>query len=289
MWATIIDSFWQIMYETGQGIARWASAHIPTILTIIIGTYLLRKFGGNVLMQVIRRTVRPDLFPTKSDREKRIKTLQSLIDATLRVGSMIIALLLIADNLNIRMSSLLASAGIVGVAVGFGAQSLIKDFVSGLFIITENQYRVGDVVDLNETSGTVEAITIRTTILRDDDGYIHHVPNGSITSTTNKTMDYSRVNLHLLVRVDSDIDKLEHIINHTGEELLSDAKFGKMIHEPPRFMRIRTVTGNGIDVLITGKTAPSKQWAVRGEYYRRLLKNLKNSGIELATTPTTIL
>src|SRR5690606_12957323 len=149
----------------------------------------------------------------------------------------------------------------------------IKDFVSGVFIIVENQYRVGDIIQINDIDGVVEAITIRTTVLRDLDGNLHHVPNGSIVVTTNKTMDYGRINEDIVVGFDTDIEQLEHIINHTGAQLAAVAEFKDDIMDPPHFARVTGFSERGMTVKILGKTTPGEQWRVKGELYKRLKKS----------------
>ena len=289
MWDDLLKNITDITYDLSTKAGRWLAIHGLTIAAILFGTYLIRRFGTNLILQAVRRTLREDLFPTKSDREKRVNTLKSLTSTSMKMISWVLAILLIADNLSIKTSSLLASAGVLGLALGFGAQSLIKDFVSGFFIIIENQYRVGDVVKLNDVSGTVEAITIRTTIIRDIDGHVHHIPNGSITSTTNKTMDFGQINLDLLVDHGTDIDTLEKIINATGNELCeSNPKYLKSITQPPHFLNVKEITTNGIIVKIAGKTTPNKQWEIRGSFYRLLIKNLRKNKIRLPKTEISI-
>ncbi len=139
--------------------------------------------------------------------------MDGLIHAITRFAVYVVAAIMIISELGVNTAPLLASAGIFGIALGFGAQSLIKDLVSGIFIITENQYRVGDVIELGNVSGIVEAITIRTTVLRDQSGNQHHVPNGSIVRTTNKTMGFGGIDENIVVGADTDIQKLVEIIN----------------------------------------------------------------------------
>lgn len=262
-------------------VARWWTDHGWKIFLILIVLAAIRQFGSKFVAQIIKRTVRKDLFPTQSDRDKRIKTLDSLITAFFSFFAWIIAIIMILDELDVKTGPLLASAGVVGVALGFGAQSLIKDFLSGVFIIIENQYRVGDVVELGKISGTVEGITPRTTIVRDLDGNLHHIPNGQISITTNKTMDFGNINIDIEVGYETDIDKLIHVINHVGEELAANTEFGSFIKEPPHFERIKAFGQNGIIIKILGKTAPSKQWRIRGELYKSLKKAFERNGIQI--------
>lgn len=276
------DRFWSWINDH---LGPWSSKHLGNIIGILIVAWAIRRFGGKLAMRFISTTVRHDLYPTEADRKKRIKTLQSLVTAIFRVGTWAIALLLIISEIRPNYAgTLFASAGIIGVAIGFGAQSLIKDFMSGIFIILENQYRVGDTVTLDKVSGTVEGITMRTTILRDADGSVHHVPNGTITVTTNKTMDYGRMNELLVVDADTDLDKFEKMINNIGKEMADMPDFESRLSQPPRFDRVNGLDAKGdLIVRITAKTSPSDQWKVKSEFYRRLRASAKKTNIKLHT------
>lgn len=267
------------------GLQRWLDQHLFNIVVIILAGYLLRNFGAHLINRIIHRTVRHDLFPSETDRRKRLKTLDSLVYTTTHLAVWMIMIVMIVNELGINTTPLLASAGVIGIALGIGAQNLIKDFVSGIFIITENQYRVGDVVDLAGKGGMVEAITMRTTILRDLDGFVHHIPNGTINISTNMTVGFSNINEDIVVGFDTDIDQLEHIINHVGKQLAARVDLKGKILETPQFVRLDSFTAGGIVVKILGKTVESEQWLVKGELYRLLAKALAAGGINF--TPTT--
>jgi moderate conductance mechanosensitive channel len=264
----------------------WLNEHLVNILVILLAAWLVRHFGVRLISQILKRTVRSDIYPTKLDREKRIKTLKSLITAATRVGVYLIAFVLIIGELNPSyMTALFASAGLVTVALGFGAQSLIKDFMSGVFIITENQYRVGDIVDIAGVSGTVEDITIRTTVLRDLNGYVHHVPNGIIEVTTNRTIGFSQINEEFTVAKDTNLDELEHVINHVGDQLMAMPEFKDKILESPHFDTVKGYAANGIIVKVMGRTTTSAKWRVRSELYKLLAKSFKKHKIEASGLP----
>lgn len=277
-----LNNLWLHIDTFVQHILDWFSLHIVNIVLILLGAWLVRRFSSRVINEFMRRTVRSDIYPTKSDRERRIRTLDSLINAVVRTGVYIIAgILIIGEIAPGSAAALFTSAGLIGVAIGFGAQSLVRDLVSGIFIIIENQYRIGDFVDIGGVSGTVEDITVRTTILRDLDGNVHHVPNGFIDVTTNRTIGFSRINEDLLVDAAADIDRLEHIINHVGEELANDVKFKDMIIEAPHFERILNYAPAGVTVNIRGKTTVSGKWQVVSELYKRLHKEFEKNKIKL--------
>lgn len=259
----------------------WVNQHGLNILIILLGAWLLRRFSTVIINKIVQRTVRGDLYPTEIDRKKRATTLSGLVDATIRIAVWFLAIIMIINELGINTTPLIASAGVVGITLGFGAQSLIKDFVSGIFIIIENQYRVGDVVQLGDVSGSVEAITMRTTIVRDMDGRLHHIPNGTISRTTNMTVDFANINESILVGRNTDIERLEHVINHVGEEMASIPDLKHMIKEPPHFLRIEGFQRDGIEVRVVGRTIPGEQWVIKGQLYSRLQKAFKAHGIDI--------
>lgn len=268
----------------------WLQEPGVTIAAILLFSWLGRHFGGAVISQVVKRIIRSTQFNELStdDVTKRQNTLIGLFVAIWKTILIIAASFLIFQQLfpKVDLTPVFASAGIIGIALGFGAQSLIKDFLSGLFIIVENQYRVGDIVDLEGAAGTVERITVRSTILRDADGNVHFMPNGNIMHVINKTMGYSRVNFTVSVNPESNVDKLSELINEVGTKLAEDDKWREKIIEAPHFLSIGTFSDVALEVKITGKTAPSAQFGVTGELRKRLLKAFTKHDIELAHTPT---
>lgn len=268
----------------------WLQEPGVTIAAILLFAWLGRHFGGVVISQLIRHLVRSTQFNALSedDVKKRQDTLIGLFVTIWKVILIFAAACLIFQQLfpKVDLTPFFASAGIVGIALGFGAQSLIKDFISGLFIITENQYRVGDIVDLEGAAGTVERITVRSTILRDADGNVHFMPNGNVMHVINKTMGYSRVNFAISVNPETNIDKLSEIINEVGEKMAADEKWKEKIIEAPHFLSIGTFSDIALEVKITGKTQPSAQFGITGELRRRLLKAFTKHDIELAHAPT---
>lgn len=272
-----------------DSITHWFGEHFWAVVIILLAAWLARHFGSMVIAQIIRRIIHHTRLNALSvdDVKKRQDTLISMCTALWKVALFIIVALVLFCELfpEIDLTPVFASAGIIGIALGFGAQSLIKDFLSGIFIIAENQYRVGDVVDLEGAAGTVEQITIRSTILRDADGNVHYIPNGSILHVINKTMGFSRVNFAIAVAPDTNIDKLSEIINEVGNKLAADEKWEKKIIDPPHFLSIGSFTDVALEVKISGKTQPSKQWDVSGEYRKRLLSAFKKHHIESAQLP----
>lgn len=256
------------------------------ITIIIIATGIVQRVANKFIGKIVEKTVqakhRTKRFETQRDEKAREDTLKSIFSTTMTVFIWVIAGMLIIGEFNIDIGPLIASAGIAGIAIGFGAQSLVKDVVNGTFILLENQYRVGDVVEINqEVSGVVESFTMRVTVLRDLDGMKHYIPNGQIEIATNMTMEFSGINLDVGVGYDTDIEKLEKVINSVGKQISEDSKWKESIIEAPEFLRVDNFGDSSIVVKITGKTAPMQQWAVTGELRKQLKVAFDKNGIEI--------
>ena len=285
--ATIFQGMWDLIPQNAR---EWIVRNYTTgvrIGIVLAAVVLINRYSARLLKRVFEHTLRTDMFSTKADREKRLKTLNGLTKALFHFGVWVVAIVVIISLLGINTAPFFASAGIISAAFIFGAQSLIKDFVSGMFIISENQYRVGDFVELIGVSGTVQSIGLRTTVLRDLNGSVHYIPNGNITFSTNKTMGYGQINLDLTVAADSDVTLLEHIINHAGQRLLSKTGLKDAVIEAPHFARISDLNGSGLTLKITGKTVGGTQLDVKSALLFELKKDFEQHGIKIAVTPVT--
>lgn len=261
----------------------WLQINGIPILIIIAASYLVARFGELLIILLIRKLVgRLHTDVNEDDVKKRQDTLISLSRTFVKVLVWLVAIFTILGRFGIDLTPLLAGASVLGVAIGFGAQSLIKDFLSGLFIILENQYRVGDIVDIGGSEGTVEQITVRSTTIRDLDGSVHYIPNGSVAKVVNKTMGYSRVNLMISVDADTNVNKLTKVINAVGTKMAEEPKWKAKIMEAPHFQAINNFTEKSLEINITGITHPSAQWGVASELRKRLLTAFKEQKIELA-------
>lgn len=264
----------------------WFSQHMLDLLGIIISALIAYTLGSIVLGRVVRRFVKTARHREwqRKDIEKRQATLAALFMSIWKIIVIVVAGVSIFRLVfpQVDLAPMFASAGIIGVALGFGAQSLIKDLLSGIFIISENQYRVGDVVDIEGASGTVERIGTRSTVIRDVDGNVHYLPNGMITHVINKTMGYSVARFIVPIHPHADLEHVIQIINQIGRELAHEQKWRHKILEAPEFVSVGEFSANSLEVIIAGKTQPSDQWAVTAEMRRRLLEALEKANIELA-------
>ena len=216
-----------------NGLGWLISDRMLETASIIIGSFIIYFIGKYLIKWIIHYTIRSTAKHRswhRKDIEKREKTLIQLSRGFWRILMIFYVAAIIANKLFLLdLSPLFASAGIVGVALGFGAQSLVKDFLSGIFIIAENQYRVGDVVDIMGASGKVERVGTRTTVVRDAEGNVHYVPNGTIQHVINKTMGYSISRFSLYLDPNTDISEATEIINATGEKIAQEKAWHKKI------------------------------------------------------------
>jgi len=251
------------------------------IAAILLAAYLIKHLLMLILKKLLKSGLKKVEGESKRDSEMRLKTVLSILNSVIGVTVWVIAGIAALGAAGVNTAPLVAGAGVLGVALGFGAQSLIEDFISGLFIVSENQYRVGDVVKLGDIGGKVERISMRSTTLRDLDGNLHHIPNGHIKVVTNKTMDFARVNMVVSVSYDSDIDKVEKVINEIGQAMAKDPAWSGDILQAPHFTRISKFADSGVEVKILGKVKPTRRWAVAGELRRRIKKRFAKEGIEI--------
>lgn len=255
---------------------------VTTILTTAILYLLGVLFMGSIVNRIVKARGRTW---HKKDIEKRQKTLAGLFTTVWRIlvitgGTLALFTTIFPD---VSLAPLFASAGIVGVALGFGAQSLVRDFLSGIFIISENQYRVGDVIEIEGFGGSVERVGARSTVIRDPDGNVHYFPNGMIQHVINKTMGYSMARFFIGIHPSSDLDDVIEIINTIGEDLSKEDKWKSKIIEAPSFVSVTEFTSTEVNLLVSGKTQPSDQWAVTAEMRRRIFNEFEKKKIQLST------
>jgi small conductance mechanosensitive channel len=273
-----------------QAIGGWlANSGIDILVTLMVGG-LIYYFVSPVIFWLTRRIAKGLKRKTPiSEIRKRQKTLASLFSAATRVLVVAVVIFTILSDLGLNLVPLLASAGIAGVALGFGAQNLVKDTIAGFFIIVENQYRLGDYIEvtgvgLGDAYGSVEKITIRSTTLRDRDGNVHFIPNGSVTQVVNKTLGYSKVHFTFAVAVDTDTDDLIKLIDDMGQKMAKEKNWHDKIVNPPHFSEIGQIGKDGFDVTVSGITEPADQWDVSSEFRRRLIARMQRQGIKTIET-----
>lgn len=250
-------------------------------MRLLIGRLVKRLVGGYEYAGQVVHHHRDNQI----DEEKRERTLIALLGTATSVAIWLVTLIVILWELRVNLAALLTGAGLIGVVIGLGAQNTIRDVLSGLFVIAENQYRVGDIVTFyvagRDITGVVEDITIRITRLRDMDGKLHIIRNGSPDVVANQTFEYANVNIDISLALDSDVDRVQHIIDEVGSKLAQDDEWRACIVDPITFLRLDDFSGSALRVKALGKVEPSMQWAVAGEFRRRLVKAFAKQHVTL--------
>jgi len=271
-----------VEWLSARGVIDWLDTHGIRVLVIIIIAvalyFLLRHFTSLVIKGHISRQIKKQ---PKAEIQKRVTTLSSALVTAGTIIIVIFAILTMLPEFGVNITAMLAGLGIVGIAVGFGAQSLIKDLLAGIFILLEDQYRVGDVAKIAGIGGLVEKIGLRHTVLRDLDGIVHSIPNGEIKVASNLTKGYSRVNLNISVAYGEDLDRVIEVINRVCEEMAEDPQWSANLISTPKVLRVDNLGDSGIDIKILGDTQPLRQWDVMGELRLRIKRTFDKEGIEI--------
>jgi small-conductance mechanosensitive channel len=256
-----------------------SGVRILVIIAIAVALYFVLR---HLIPRLIKRTVTQRM---KGEFEEEIKqrsdTLSSLLTKICLGIIVILALVTILPEFGINITAMLAGLGVIGIAVGFGAQTLIRDYLSGIFILLEDQYDVGDVVRVAGIAGLVEEVGLRRTVLRDLDGIVHSISNGEIKTASNFTKGYSRVNLNISVAYGEDLDRVIKVINRVCNEMAGDPEWNADFVTTPQVLRVDNLGDSGIDIKILGDTKPIRQWAVTGELRLRLKRTFDAEGIEI--------
>jgi small conductance mechanosensitive channel len=258
---------------------KWLITSGAQILAIVIVSFIVIR----IVRMIINRSRDKIAIKTKDDieRAKRTETLAGLIEKTVRSIVLIAAALMTLQALGINIAPLLAGAGVVGLAVGFGAQSLVRDVISGFFILLENHMNIGDVVEIAGKAGLVESINMRVTTLRDLSGNVHIIPNGEIAVVTNMTKEYSRALLEIGVAYKENVDEVMQVMKDVADELANDPGFSYRILEPMEMLGLDSFGNSSVNIKARITTKPREQWNVAREYRRRLKNTFDEKGIEI--------
>jgi small conductance mechanosensitive channel len=267
-----------------EQIKLWIFANGLRILLILALWFATLKLAKSLSKRLFERMGRKE----DDEYKKRMDTLASLVSITLAITISAVGLVLVLGELGIEIGPILAAAGVVGVAVGFGAQHLVQDVISGFFIFMEDQIRVGDVVQIAGKGGLVERVNLRMTILRDLAGNVHYVRNGQIDVVTNMTKDYSRYVFEIGVAYRENVDEVIRVVQEVDEELRGDETFGPDILEPIEILGLDKFGDNAVVIKARTMTKPIKQWSVGREFNRRLKARFDAEGIEIPFPHRTI-
>ena len=263
-------------------VQQWFLKYGARVLIILLVGFVLWYALRRFLPPVIQRSMaKPRRGESREGMRKRADTIEYVFMGLGKVVIILLVIFMVLSELDVAIGPLLAGFGIAGIAVGFGAQYLIRDLIAGIFILMENQYRVGDVARVADMIGLVEDITLRKTVLRDLDGIVHHIPNGEVKVASNYTRHFSRVNLDVSVSYGTDLDHAISVINRVGQELAEDPDWSWRIRTTPKVLRVNKLGDSGIDIKILGDVKPLEQWNIMGELRYRVKKAFDAEGIEI--------
>jgi small conductance mechanosensitive channel len=256
-------------------VARW-------LLNRLVERMVRRARNGVLPSQFARGPfAEPETATARHRRAQRAETIGTLMRSILSGAIVAIVVMMVLSEVGLDIAPLIASAGIIGVALGFGAQSLVKDFLSGIFMIFEDQYGVGDSVNLGEVSGTVEAVSLRVTRLRDVDGTVWYVRNGEILRVGNQSQNWARSVLDIAVGYKEDVSRVRQILKEVAHELWEDKAFHELIIEEPEVWGVQSLGPDSVVVRVTLKTMPQQQWHVSREMRERIKVRFDAEGISM--------
>jgi small conductance mechanosensitive channel len=259
---------------------------LPVVLILVIALLLIRLARAAVHGVVKTLLDRESIEGTAQELsavevKKRMDTLEGLGTNVIRLFVLLIAGVMILGKLNLDIGPAVAGLGVVGIAVGFGTQSIVRDYFTGALILIENQFSKGDVVTIAGVSGAVEDFSLRRTTLRDLDGVVHTVPNGEIKVASNRTRVWARINLDVTIAYGTDVERATRVVDDVGKALLADPDWRRRLMEAPHVERIEALGEYGITLKVLGLVRATEQWAAGGELRKRLLAAFATHGIEI--------
>ncbi|MBN1391962.1 MAG: mechanosensitive ion channel family protein [Sedimentisphaerales bacterium] len=275
-------NFQTILQDTGE----WLMTSGLRIFLIIILTLIAVKACQVLMDRIFQRLLKK--HKDELEIQKRSDTLKSVSRHVLNITIIIVALMMVLKEIGVEIGPMLAAAGVIGIAVGFGAQQLIKDLIQGFFILMDDQIRVGDVVQIAGKGGLVENVNLRMITLRDLSGNVHFIRNGEITVVTNMTKEYSRYVFDIGVAYRENVDEVIEVIKQVDEEMRNDMAYKYNILEPIEILGLDQFADSAVIIKARTKTKPIQQWAVAREFNRRLKKKFDELGIEIPFPHTTL-
>ena len=273
---TILENLFKLLF--GNDLPNWLLLLISMANLMLIGliALVLGIFIKYFLKIISNKIMDSDI---NEESKKRKKTLSRVIGYLLSIVLGAITVMLMLSVFGISIAPIIAAAGVAGIAVGFGAQSLVKDYFTGVILLLENQIRIGDVIEIAGKTGTVESLTLRYIRLRDGDGYVHYVPNGVIATVTNKTREFVYAVMDIGVAYSEDADRIMGIFKKIGDEIASDPQFSEKILEPIEIPGIQELADSAVIIRCKIKVKPMEQWVIQREFYRRIKMEFDKLGI----------
>lgn len=271
------------MSEIFKNITSWLTASGIKVLGILIALIILSQMSRWIVKWLERFVPEKETLQA-TEAKKRAQTLGNILRHALLIVIFFIAILMILGELGIQLGPLLATAGIGALAIGFGAQSLVKDVISGFFIILENQYRIGDAIEVAGVSGLVESVSLRKTVLRDLEGRVHTIPNGEIKVVSNLSKEWSRAVVDIGISYRDDVDHIIDLLGQIGRELAGEEPYQSAILESPQILGVERFGESQLVIRMIVKTMPLKQWEVGRELRRRIKNRFDEKGIQIPSS-----
>ncbi len=268
--------------ETLAGTAAWVIGKPAAILLVVLVAVVARWLASKAIDRVVRRAevaIVPGARAAHTRRAQRARSLGTLLKSITTTVIFGIAFVMVLSEVGVDVAPILASAGVLGLAIGFGAQNLVKDFLSGVMMMIEDQYGVGDAVDLGEAIGTVEAVGLRVTRVRDVNGTVWYVRNGEILRVGNQSQNWARTVLDVNVGYSEDLVRVRRILEEVAHGLWEDDDFHDVVIEEPEVWGVENLGPDAVVVRVTLKTAPLEQWAVAREMRQRIKARFDHEGI----------
>jgi small conductance mechanosensitive channel len=253
----------------------------PTILLIIAIVIVVSAVFRAVFPRLARTAILRGASTPDEEMDQRADTIIHVVTRTAAVAILLIGLVAILDEVGVDITALVTGLGIAGLALALGTQALVRDAINGIFLLAEDQYRTGDVVRIADHTGTVESISLRRTVIRDDDGVVHSVPNGSIGVVSNYTRDFARVNVEVKVSYGEDIERVNKVIERVAQEMAKDSRVRPLLIDAPKPGRVESVGEGGVAISVTAQARPAARWDVAAELRRRLAEAFHAEGIRV--------
>lgn len=259
-----------------------------TILVIIVVAWLVSRIATRIVRSGVEKRMQRITDLPEDDREKRVNTVAGTLNRVVKIAIWAIAGMTAMAEFGVSVAPIIAGLGIGGLAIAFAAQNIIRDYLHGFLIVTEDWYRVGEVAKVAGIAGLVTAINLRTTVLRDADGTLHQIPNGQITTASNMTREFARINFNIEVGYSEDLDRVIEVINDECEKFKADPDWTEQLLSTPSAVRVDNLGASGVEIRVMGDTKPMSRVGAMGELRKRLKKRLDAEGIEIPFPHTTL-
>lgn len=267
-----------ILTSEFQDWLQHSGKNILIIIAVLLAAYAVFRA---TFPRLARTAMLRGAHPPDEEMEKRARTIIDVVDRTAGIAAFVVGAVTILPEVGVNITAIVTGLGITGLALALGAQTLVRDGINGIFLLAEDQYRTGDVVRIADVMGTVESITLRRTIIRDGDGVVHSIPNGSVSVVSNYTRDFAVVNLPVEVTYGEDLARVTAIIERVGGALMADPHYGPLVTESPKASGVQSVGAGAITISVSARTRPSARWVVADELRRRLVEAFVADGIRV--------